>query len=222
MTRKEIRSCAADTLALFIQTMPDVPFTEDDIIIEFATKKDMAGRARELCAKYVPDKIINDSQAYELTTSIAANALVGREKSAVIVCDNRSKTEEEWRVIFFHEFMHIYCAKTEMDGEHFIDVYGSGTTLEEIPENQIYDGTINAGYFVWTEFIAHYYAWIKASGTRYDYPLVANYVNKLLCEVSTFTDELSKSSFAMACAYILSCKDVEEILYPPGRAGHSR
>ena len=51
MTQNEIKNCGVETLSYFIQTMPDVPFSEDDIIIEFAKKKDMAERAKTLCEK---------------------------------------------------------------------------------------------------------------------------------------------------------------------------
>ena len=123
MTLNEMQACAAETLTYFIQTMPDVPFTEDDIVIEFAKKDDMANRAKALCAIYKPDKVINESQARQLNNSIAANALTGRDKSAVIVRINPKNKERDWREILFHEFMHIFCAKLEMDGEHFGSVY---------------------------------------------------------------------------------------------------
>jgi hypothetical protein len=121
---------------------------------------------------------------------------------------------KEWRVLFFHEFMHIFCAKTEVDGEHFIDIYGSGTTPDENPEDKIYDGFVSAGYAVWSEFIAQYYALSKAGEDEYDFPDVMDYVNKLLIEVSVAANELSKGSFSMACAYLLTCGDVDEILNP--------
>ena len=194
--------------------MPDAPFTEDDIVIDFAKKKDMAKRAKELCAKYVPDKIINESQARQLNKSIAANALVGRDKSVVLVCMNYKAPLKEWRLLFFHEFMHIFCAKLEVDGEHFIDVFGKGHTPDENPEDKIYDGTINAGYVVWAEFIAQYYALSKACDDGYNFPDVIDYVYERLSEVSIATNELSKGSFSMACAYLLTCGDVDEILNP--------
>jgi len=53
---------ADDTLSFFMETMPDVPFIQSDIIIEYAKKKDMASRARELCALYVPDNIIQSAR----------------------------------------------------------------------------------------------------------------------------------------------------------------
>jgi hypothetical protein len=76
MTLKETQACAAETLKYFLRAMPDAPFTADNIIIEFAPKKYMAERAKALCAIYAPDKIINETQAEELNSSIAANALV--------------------------------------------------------------------------------------------------------------------------------------------------
>lgn len=84
MKLAEIKAIAADTLKYFIEVMPDVPFTADDIVIEFAPVTKMAELARALCARYVPDKIINKSQAEELNQTITANALVGKEKSAII------------------------------------------------------------------------------------------------------------------------------------------
>ncbi len=32
---EDVKACAAETLAHFIEVMPDVPFEQDDIIIEF-------------------------------------------------------------------------------------------------------------------------------------------------------------------------------------------
>lgn len=81
MNLTEMHSIAANTLEYFIQTMPDAPFTVDDIVIEFAPKAKMAERARTLCAQYVPGKTINASQAQELTDDNDANALIGQQTS---------------------------------------------------------------------------------------------------------------------------------------------
>ena len=131
MTLKEMRSCAAETLYYFLEVMPYPPFTADDIVFEFAPKNKMAERAKELCAKYVPEKIINESQVVQLNKSIAANALMGREKSAVIVRINYKDDYHNLKQLLFHELAHIYCGKLEMpESKHFIEVYGSGTSLE--------------------------------------------------------------------------------------------
>ena len=36
----------------------------------------------------------------------------------------------------------------------------------------------------------------------------------MLCDVSLATDELSKGSFSYACAYVMNCTDIEEVLSP--------
>lgn len=212
MTLKKMQACAAETLSYFMHTMPDVPFTEDDTIIEFVPKKDMVKRAKSLCAEYVPDKVLNESQVRQLANSITANALVGKEKSAVIVRIDYKQDKRDWKWILFHEFIHIFCAKSEMDGEHFIEIYGSGTT-PEIPdmthEEKTYDGLLVAGYFVWSEFIAQYYALTKAAPIK-SVADVSDYVNHLLGEVNLVSDEDSRASFAMACSTLLACRDAGE------------
>lgn len=208
MTRSEMLSCAAETLSYFIQTMPDVPFGEDDIIIEFTKKSDMAKQAKNLCAMYVPDKKISDTHAEQLNYLIGANALIGREKSAVLVRIDRVLNRKSLRTIIFHELMHIFCAKSEMDGKHFIDIYGSGHTPDMNPQDKEYDGYLNAGYVVWTEFIAHYYALKKTEDKQYSFIDIMDYVFLLLNEVNISADTHdSKTSFAMACAYLMTCDD---------------
>lgn len=56
MKLSEMQFVVSDTLALFVRTMPDTPFTVDDVVIEFAPKTKMAERIRDLCAQYAPDK----------------------------------------------------------------------------------------------------------------------------------------------------------------------
>ena len=53
MNLTEMQFIASDTLEYFIRIMPDVPFTVNDVVIEFAPKTKMAERARALCARYV-------------------------------------------------------------------------------------------------------------------------------------------------------------------------
>ena len=203
--------CAADTLSLFLEVMPDAPFSKDDIIFEFASRKNMAERAKALCAQYCPEKNINDSQSRQLNEDVAANALIGRQKSAVIAWKNHRLGKKEWRRIIFHELVHIYCAKMEMDGEHFIDIYGSGHTYDAEPENEIYDGTLNAGYVVWSEFIAHYYS-IKYTEKAYRFVDVSDYAYGLLEEVTTANIMGSKAVFSMAAACLLATRDAPDML----------
>jgi hypothetical protein len=119
----EMKSVAADTLAYFVRIMPDTPFTVDDIVIEFAPSAKMAERARALCAQYSPDKTINASQARELNRTIAANALIGKEKSVVIARIDYKRSVQEWREIFFHELIH---KRIIVDFSHLKDEWQNG------------------------------------------------------------------------------------------------
>lgn len=212
MKLTEMQICANETLTYFMQTMPNVPFTKNDIIFAYVKKSEMAKRAKELCIQCCPDKILNDSQCQQLNQSIAANALIGKEKSAVLIRVNSTLGRKDFRRIIFHELMHIFCAKLEMDTEHFIDVYGSGTTPDCDPEDELYDGLIVSGYKVWNEFIAQYYAIKMIDCRKYEYSEVAEYISYLLQEVSGSDIEGSKGAFSMICAYWFNCTDLEETL----------
>jgi len=83
---------------------------------------------------------------------------MSREKSVVLVRINSKRDKKDFRRIIVHELMHVFCGKLEIDGEHFIDIYGSGTTPDCDLEDAEYDGMIVAGYKIWSEFIAQYYA----------------------------------------------------------------
>ena len=208
MTIKEMQTCTVETLSYFIQTMPDVPFAECDVIIEFVPQKDIVRRYKELCAIYCPEKIINDRQYADLAANVAANALIGREKSAVLVCIDYKQNADNLRRILFHEFMHIFCAKSEMDGEHFIDIYGTGTTSDN-PENSMYDGQLASGYEIWEEFIAHYYSF-KYTEKAYQLYEVHEMISELLDEVRLEYQISAKGCFSYACAAFLNAKDASE------------
>ena len=57
MKLKEMRACADETLAFFVQTMPDVPFGADDITIAFAANKDFVDCYKDLCQRCAPERL---------------------------------------------------------------------------------------------------------------------------------------------------------------------
>lgn len=211
MKLKEMQSCAAQTLEQFIQTMPGVPFGTGGVVIEFAAKKNYVERFTALCAQYAPDRPVNDAHRYALEHINFANAIIGREKSAVIIKTDYKMSYDELKRNVFHELMHIYCGKTEMDTEHFIDVYGSGHTLDPDPEDIDYDGYINAGYFVWSEIIAEYYAIKETAAAKHTFSTITDRVLSLLGEIDV-TNRGSKTVFTMMSAYILTCRDIDSII----------
>ena len=212
MTLKEMQAVAAETLAQFIEVMPDCPFQADGIVVEFTPRAKMAQRTRELCEKYAPDKTINEAQAKQLVTDIGGNAIIGRDKSAVILLIDSTLTKQELRCVCFHEYMHIFCAKLEMDGEHFIDTYGSGTTPERemTASEKQYDGMLVSGYRVWSEFIAQYYAIKHTDTIRPAVKQMSHYIDGMLSEVGHIDHVGEKYAMAFACARLLTCKDAEE------------
>jgi len=207
-----MRACAHNVLEYFIDIMPDVPFTEDDIIISFAKKVEMATQALALCSQCCPDKTLTENQLLELGESIAANALIGKEKSAILVRINSKINKLEFKRMIFHELMHIYCAKMEIDENHFIDIYGSGTTYNCSPDEEAYDGIIVAGYNVWSEFIAQYFAIKMIDKKSRRFNDIAEFINRLFHEVTIIDLELSKKAFSMICACWLNCLDFKETL----------
>lgn len=211
MKLKEIQSCASETLALFIQAMPDVPFAENGIVIEFTPEKNYVERFEALCAQYAPDRPINDAHRYALENVSFANAIIGTGISAIVVKTDYRISYDVLKRNIFHELMHIYCGKTEMDGEHFIDVYGSGHTHDPDPEDTTYDGYLSAGYFIWSEFIAEYFATVKTGQPIHMFADIADYVCGLLGEIS-MTNAESKTIFAMTSAYILTCGDIDGVI----------
>lgn len=210
MKLSEMQSCAADTLDYFIQVMPDVPFGADDIHIEFTTKSKMVERFKALCAQYAPDRQINEHHEYALEHNNFGNAIIGRGKSAMLLKTDYKISKHDLQRCVFHELMHIYCGKTEMDGEHFIDIFRSGHTPDPDPEDRTYDGYLNAGHFIWSEFIAEYAAIMKTAPTKHTFTDIAQSVFGLLDEIY-FKNEESKYSCAMMCAYIVSCADIDNV-----------
>jgi hypothetical protein len=209
-----MKSIATETLLHFIEVMPEVPFSFDDIIIEFTKRTEMAQRVRELCEQYAPKKTVNKSQAKQLITSVDGNAIIGREKSVIVMCIDNYETKQELSCACFHEFVHIFCLKLEMGGEHFIDVYGSGTTPERemTAEEEQYDGRLAAGYFVWSEFIAQYYALKHTEELRPKVSQMEHYIEGLLSEVGYSDITSEKYAMAFACSRFLTCTDAEEII----------
>jgi len=216
MTVNEMRGCAAETLDHFLEVMPGAPFTAEDIIVEFVPKSKMAERAKALCALYVPEKVLNEFQTAQLVNSIAGNALIGREKSAVIVRINYKSDYQGLRQMMFHEYAHIYCAKLEMpEDKHFIEIYGSGTTPENpdmTPDEKQYDGLLVSGHHVWSEFIAQYFALIHTEDWVYSFDNAVASTIRYLSEVTQDNRDLSRDSFAQVCAHFLTCCDADEIL----------
>jgi hypothetical protein len=125
---------------------------------------------------------------------------------------NSKTTPEKLRSLIYHELTHIFCAKTEIAGTHFIDIYGSGNTFAETPDDVAYDGFLNAGYVVWSEFIAQYYALKYVHRDKFSVSELSDELFNLLNEVNHTNSADSKTSFAMVCSYLFLCNDIDNFI----------
>ncbi|GHV42743.1 hypothetical protein FACS189490_12360 [Clostridia bacterium] len=200
----EMKTVAQETLADFIRVMPDVPFTMNDIIIEFAQKGKLVERFAALCAVCCPRRVLNEAQQQNLSETVRGNAIIGEDKSAVIFRVDYKLPEEALREVMLHEFMHIFCAKNEVDGEHFIDIYGNGLTIDD-------DDYADAGYHLWSEFIAQHYAMVHCETMEPSFEMAQGFIFDYICEV-VVGKVSAKDNLAQVFARLLNCSDFEEVL----------
>jgi len=205
MTITEMRERADQTLKYFIQTMPDVPFGEDDIVFDFALPNRMAARYKALCEAYRPNEAILPEHEEQLADGIGGQAVIGEEKSAVLICTKQPFLKANLRRIIFHELMHIYCAKSETDCKHFVDIYGSAKPYDESDE------VLRDGYFIWTEFVADYYADIHTRNGQLTFESCREGILKCLDEV-VLAPKDSRRDFEWACLSLLTMYDAESII----------
>ena len=204
MTIAEMREHADRALKYFFQTMPDVPFEEDDIIIDFAPPSRMFARYKVLCQKYRPRYIIPKEHEEQLANSISGQAIIGEGKSAILICTKQPLLKASLPYIIFHELIHIYCAKIEIDGEHFFDLYGNETPYEA-------DEILHDGYYIWSEFIADYYASKYTRSGQFAFESVRNRIIKCL-EKDITTPKDNRRDFVWACLDLITMYEAETIL----------
>jgi len=73
-----------------------------------------------------------------------------------------------------------------------------------------YDGLLVSGYFVWSEFIAQYYAIKHTEKIRPTVKQMSHYIDGMLSEVGHTDLTGEKYAMAFACARFLTCKNAEE------------
>jgi len=205
MTIAEMREYADRTLKYFLQTMPDVPFGEDDIVFDFAPPNRMFTRYKALCAEYRPSEIILKEHEEQLANNISGQAIIGEGKSAVLINTKQQILKANLRYIIFHELMHIYCAKTEVDGEHFIDKYGGNVPYES-------DEALRDGYYISSEFIADYYADRYTRDGQFSFDSVRDDISQCLYKDITAGGQDNRRDFEWACLRLLTVFDMESVI----------
>jgi hypothetical protein len=205
MTITEMRERADRALKFFIQTMPDMPFGEDDIVFDFAPPNKMALRYKALCEAYRPRGVILKEHEEQLADGTGGQAVIGEDKSAILICTKQPFLKANKRRIIFHELMHIYCAKAEVDGEHFVDIYGSGIPYDGS------DGLLRDGYFIWSEFVADYYADEHTRSGKFTFESCRDVILKCLDEVIIAPKD-NRRDFEWACLNLLTAYDAEAVI----------
>jgi hypothetical protein len=200
-----MRERADKTLKYFFEVMPDIPFGTDDIIFDFAPPSKMAARYKALCAEYRPREIILEEHEEQLADGTGGQAIIGEGKSVVLICTKQPYLNANLRRIIFHELTHIYCAKTETDGEHFVDIYESGKPYDEKSED------LCDGYFIWSEFIADYISHEKTINGKsvFEYGCRGDVIR---CLDAVVIGEDSRRDFEWACLNILNASEPEKII----------
>ena len=205
MTITEMCERADSTLKYFLETMPDAPFGEGDIVFDFAPPNRMFARYKALCETYRPREVILPEHEEQLANGTGGQAIIGADKSAVLFCTKQPFVKANLRRIIFHELMHIYCAKSEVDGEHFIDIYGSGNPYDESDE------VLRDGYFIWSEFMADYYADKHTQSGQFTFESVRNDILKCLDKV-VIAPKDNRRDFEWACLNLLTMHNAESVI----------
>jgi len=204
MTITEMHERAERTLQYFLESMPDAPFGVSDIVFDFAPPSRMFTRYKALCTEYRPREVILPEHKEQLANGIGGQAIIGKSKSAVLICTKQPYLKANIRRIIFHELMHIYCAKTEVDNEHFIDVYGSGSPYES-------DEILHDGYFIWSEFVADYYADLYTRQGQLSFESCRDDIINCLAEVIIFPKD-NRRYFEWACLNLLTVYKAESVI----------
>lgn len=131
-------------------------FSLNNVMIRFFTAENGKEVYEEFAAKYgfPHEEVTKESFVTVGGEAFAFGFYEGQEVDGIMLREEVPLLELYHIVL--HELSHIYCMREEIEGGHYFKRFcaGNPTTREEI----IADGTMNAGYAVWREFIAEYFA----------------------------------------------------------------
>ena len=131
-------------------------FSLNNVMIRFFTAENGKEVYEEFAAKYgfQHEEVTKESFVTVGGEAFAFGYHEGQEVDGIMLREEVPLLELYHIVL--HELSHIYCMREEIEGGHYFKRFcaGNPTTREEI----IADGTMNAGYAVWREFIAEYFA----------------------------------------------------------------
>lgn len=205
MSEIDVKICAEKALALFCEKMLNLPFSENDIVIELLPQKNFFNRLKELSAELSPRSEIPEAHRKRFEDNMSAVAVIGPSKSAVLINQDYCTSENDLMHIVAHELAHIYCAKTEVDGEHFIDIYGNCSLVDAG------DDVDSIGYAVWSETIAEYIAITLFRKEVHSLEKALKNIAMLCRELYQYPDS-RKYGFARLISYVMAYVKIDELL----------
>ena len=89
--------------------------------------------------------------------------------------------------------------------KHFIDIYGSGDPYEN-------DEVLRDGYYIWSEFIADYYADKYTINGQFSFESVRDDIRQCLYKDITAGGKDNRRDFEWACLSLLTLSDTESVI----------
>ena len=152
MEREQLLAIVESAMELYNQEM-GTDFSLENTHIAFFTPEKGYAVFEDLCSKYFPDSLNDEHRQPGYFESFAAEALLSKKESGILIREDLDMHPIEWRHIILHELSHIVCTRDEVEGGFFIKKY-----CESFFDNTIEDGYVNAGHAIWREFIAELFA----------------------------------------------------------------
>ena len=144
----------------------DYHFSADNVAVQLYSDENAVQVYNEFVSGYVFE---HESITEDYSQSVGGEAFIGGridgvEIDGILLKIYSELSEEQLYHTTLHELSHIFCCREEIEGGHFYKRFCS--MIPNTPEERFTDGIINAGYAIWKEFIAEFYAQVVDSDSE--------------------------------------------------------
>lgn len=126
-------------------------FSKANLVLRCFQTENQQEVFEQFCRQYFPDRL-TDRYKEDGYFNFHASAFVGEGENSVdgiLLRTDVERTTETLYHILLHELAHIFCIHNEFGGANFFKCCCMGATLGNKE-----DEAVNAGYAIWSEFIA--------------------------------------------------------------------
>lgn len=148
MNEHRIQNIADDAMALFNEEM-GTSFSEDNVILRCFVPETGLAVYQSVCAEYFPDWHDRSTDSDGYFETFLGYAIYSAKVDGILIRSDVESSDDELLCVILHELAHIFCSHNEIPGGQFFSRYCDTGT-----DDKFADGTINAGYAIWREFIA--------------------------------------------------------------------